>query len=427
MSDDISDLLEAAFDRIRDLEDGHAALIARHERMFRYGKILDTSDIDLSDPTNPVARIHHDDDDDGAPVKGPFVRYASWAGDRNQHTPPSPGQQFLHISPDGEMEGGLLVPLGHSTAIPSPETDGQTHVDQFGQVKRTLKQDSLTHTVGGVQLHTDTKDHKVTAPGKVQIAAGDPAAANSSGAGSLTNFPHELNRVVQGALARLDQHDHHFTAIHDQVSTMVDKLVGLCPPLLDQQQNTLNHKADGLKKAAEQAQGMLPEYSASAIQQAVTKLLASPLGAVSEIVRGDIAGQMGGLLGQIGSMIGGAGLSGGAGRSRADVLGPSPDSPVGRRRRWHGRPRRRAVVSHGARVGFADRRRARGRHRPAAIPHGLDGGPHGRPHGAARRPGERHQGHHQERVVRRILRWPKARCSSTCASWTRRGPCSRRC
>ena len=174
MSDEISDLLERAFDRIRDLEDGHAQMVARHERTFRYGKILDASDIDLSDPTNPVARIHHDEDDDGSPVKGPFVRYASWAGDRNQHTPPSPGQQFLHISPDGEMESGLLIPLGHSSAIPSPEVDGKTHVDQFGQVKRTLKQDSLTHTVGGVQLHTDTKDHKVTAPGKVQLAAGRP-------------------------------------------------------------------------------------------------------------------------------------------------------------------------------------------------------------------------------------------------------------
>ena len=314
MSDQLEDLVQAISDRLTLHE-------ARYERTFRYGKIRDASDIDLSDPANPVARIHHADDAEGEPVKGPFVRYATWAGDRNHHNPPSVGQQFLHVSPDGEMESGLLIPLGASSAIPSPETDGKTHVDQFGQVKRTLKQDSLTHTVGGVQVHTDTKDHKVTAPGTVQLAAGDPAAANSSGAGSLTNFPHELNRILQGVTARLDQHDHLHAAHHDQMSQIVDLAIPKVPALVALQSTTLNHKPEGLQKAAEQVTGQVPQYASNIIQQAVDKLLASPLGAVPEIVRGDIAGQMGGLLGQIGSLIGGAGLSGDSAASAQVFLG----------------------------------------------------------------------------------------------------------
>ena len=164
MSDETSDLLEKAFDRIRDLEDGHAQMVARHERMFRYGKILDASDIDVSDPANPVARIHHDDDDDGQPVKGPFVRYATWAGARNQHTPPSVGQQFLHISPDGEMESGILVPLGHSDDVKSPSTDGKTFVDEVGKTKNT-------QTDGTWQQETNNASIKLD-DGKVVLTAG---------------------------------------------------------------------------------------------------------------------------------------------------------------------------------------------------------------------------------------------------------------
>lgn len=65
MSDDVHDLLLGAHRRIDELS-------SRIERTFRYGKIRDPEDIDLSDPTNPVARIHHDNDEDGNPVKGPF-------------------------------------------------------------------------------------------------------------------------------------------------------------------------------------------------------------------------------------------------------------------------------------------------------------------------------------------------------------------
>lgn len=146
MSDDVADLLIDAHARIDALE-------GRLERMFRFGKILDAADIDLSDPTNPVARIQHDVDEDGQPVKGPFVRYATWAGARNQHTPPSVGQQFVHVSPDGEMEGGWLIPLGHSTAVPSPSTDPAVYVDGAGATDRRFKDGKDRTAVGQDSEH----------------------------------------------------------------------------------------------------------------------------------------------------------------------------------------------------------------------------------------------------------------------------------
>lgn len=178
MSDDLSDLLEHAFERIRELEDGQARMEARHERMFRYGKILDASDIDLSDPANPLARIHHDDDDDGNPVKGPFVRYTQVAGARNQHNPPSVGQQFLHISPDGEMEAGILLPLGPSQAFPAPSTDPGTYVDSAGATDRRFKDGKDRTAVGSNSEHLivdGAQRIKVADISKLVIRLGDTA------------------------------------------------------------------------------------------------------------------------------------------------------------------------------------------------------------------------------------------------------------
>lgn len=160
MSDPIEDLV--AF--VQALADRFAQHEARYERTFRYGKILDTSDIDLSDPQNPVARIHHDDDEDGQPVKGPFVRYMQISGARNQHNPPSVGQQFLHLSPDGEMEAGILIPLGPSQAFPAPSTDPGTYVDGTGQTDIRFKDGKHQVKAG------DTTAHLVTAKGqRIQV------------------------------------------------------------------------------------------------------------------------------------------------------------------------------------------------------------------------------------------------------------------
>lgn len=113
-------------ERFRALEERYALLEGRLERMFRPGTV---SAVDLSDATKPRARLVIGEDDEGQPVLGPWVPYSTTAGARNQHNPPSVGQQFLQIAPDGDHEQAVLLQLGHSNDVPSPSTDPGTFVD----------------------------------------------------------------------------------------------------------------------------------------------------------------------------------------------------------------------------------------------------------------------------------------------------------
>lgn len=295
-----------------------ALLKDRLERTVRHGTV---TDVDYSDPTKPRARIQIGVKADGSPLSGPWAPIGTMAGDLNEWHPVVVGQQLTQLAPDGDHQQAVLVHLGHSSKTPSPETDKDTHVSAFGKTKRTLKKDSLTTTVGGTQVNQTDQDHKVTAPGKIELTAGDPSAANSSGFGSLQNAPHELNRIVQGFAARLDQHDHLHAAHHDQMSQIVDLAVPKVPALIALQSTTLNHKPEGLQMAAEQVMGQVPQYASNIIGQAVSKLLASPLQAGAGATQPDIGGMIGPLIGQLGSMIGAGGLSGGQAATAQMLLG----------------------------------------------------------------------------------------------------------
>lgn len=146
---DIEDLLFAAMDRLAQLE-------SRYERTFRFGKILDAGDIDLSDPKNPTARIHVDDDDEGQPVKGAKARYTQVAGARKRHDPPSVGQQMLQIAPDGEFEAAFLIPLGPSDDNPSPSTEAGTYTDGTGQTDIRFKDGKHQVKAGDKTVHLIT-------------------------------------------------------------------------------------------------------------------------------------------------------------------------------------------------------------------------------------------------------------------------------
>lgn len=141
-----------------------ALLEGRVERTHRFGTIVEDKDIDVSDASKPRCRIQVGVDDDGQPVKGPWLPYATVAGARNMHSPPSKGQQFMMIAPDGEHEAGLLVPLGHSSKVRSPSTDKATDVDQRGKTK-------LTQTDG--TWHQEVENAGISlSSGKVVITAG---------------------------------------------------------------------------------------------------------------------------------------------------------------------------------------------------------------------------------------------------------------
>ena len=151
MSEEIHDEIGKLHERIAQLE-------GRLERICRPGTIVDDADIDVSDPSKPRARIQVGVKDDGSPKKGPFVPYTTIAGARNQHNPPSKGQQFLHLSPDGDFEQGLLVPLGHSDNVQAPSTDLGTYVDAAGQTDVRFKDGKHQVKAGDKTLHLITTD-----------------------------------------------------------------------------------------------------------------------------------------------------------------------------------------------------------------------------------------------------------------------------
>lgn len=150
-------------DAFQALADRLAALEGRLERMFRYGTIVDDKDIDVSDASKPRARIEVGKDDDDKSVLGPMVPYSTVAGARNQHNPPSKGQQLLQIAPDGDHEQAILIPLGHSDNVKSPSTDPKTYVDQIGKTVNTQKDGSWKQEVekASTAMSKGKIDHRV--------------------------------------------------------------------------------------------------------------------------------------------------------------------------------------------------------------------------------------------------------------------------
>ncbi len=173
-----------------------ALLENRLERMHRYGTI---TDVDVSDATKPRARLQIGLDDQGQPVKSPWLPYATIAGGRNMHHPPSQGQQFLKISPGGEHEAGLLIPLGHSNKVPSPSTDPATDVDQRGATKTTQTDGTWKVECGPSSIAMDKNGITLTATkivtaGETHLgsAGGVPAAqqgtVDTGGFEDVSNF-----------------------------------------------------------------------------------------------------------------------------------------------------------------------------------------------------------------------------------------------
>ncbi len=114
----------------------HADLKTRVSRMFVKGKVTDV------DPQKHLYRQEVGVDDQGNPVKSPWLPYSQRAGARKDHSPPSIGEQYMAMSPDGDIEQALGVPLGWSNDNPSPSTEGDADVSVRGSSKDTVKGNS---------------------------------------------------------------------------------------------------------------------------------------------------------------------------------------------------------------------------------------------------------------------------------------------
>ncbi|SFK76672.1 phage baseplate assembly protein V [Shimia haliotis] len=92
----------------------------------------------------------------------PWIPYAQFSGALRVHTPPSIGQQFTAMSPNGDFQQAVAVPLTHSSGNPSPSTAADQNVLHFGAVTVTLAEDSLEIAVGGVRFKVDGANVEIT-------------------------------------------------------------------------------------------------------------------------------------------------------------------------------------------------------------------------------------------------------------------------
>ena len=92
----------------------------------------------------------------------PWIPYAQFSGALRVHTPPSIGQQFTAMSPNGDFQQAVAVPLTHSNANPSPSTAANQNVLSYGDVNVTLAEDSLEIAVGSVRFKVDGTNVEIT-------------------------------------------------------------------------------------------------------------------------------------------------------------------------------------------------------------------------------------------------------------------------
>ena len=79
----------------------------------------------------------------------PWVPYAQFSGALRVHTPPTVGQQLTAMSPSGDFQQAVALPLTHHSGNPSPSKAGDENVVTYGNVRMTLADDLVRVDVGG--------------------------------------------------------------------------------------------------------------------------------------------------------------------------------------------------------------------------------------------------------------------------------------
>jgi len=82
----------------------------------------------------------------------PWVPYAQFAGALKVHTPPVIGQQFTMVSPTGDFQQAVAVPLHWSQPNPTPSNWTSENVLTFGKVRIEIKEEQVVIKVGETGL-----------------------------------------------------------------------------------------------------------------------------------------------------------------------------------------------------------------------------------------------------------------------------------
>jgi phage baseplate assembly protein gpV len=153
-----------------------ASRVAELER--RFSGVMRHGTVEEVDPAKQIMRLKFGESEDGKPFLSPWIPYAQVAGALKVHTPPSKGQQFTMLSPTGDWQQAVGLPMTWSNQNPSPSENGDEHVLTFGQVKGTIKEKLFDTKVGDTQV--EQTDSKVT------IKAGGVTVEISGGGVKIT-------------------------------------------------------------------------------------------------------------------------------------------------------------------------------------------------------------------------------------------------
>ncbi len=128
--------------------------------MMRHGSVAEV------DPARQRVRL------DFGPAHGrdgrflsPWVPYAQFSGALRVHTPPTVGQQFTAMSPTGDFQQAVAVPLTHHSANPSPSGAGDQNIVTYGNVTMTLADDLLRSELGGMTFEITSDAAEITVGG----------------------------------------------------------------------------------------------------------------------------------------------------------------------------------------------------------------------------------------------------------------------
>ena len=128
-----------------------AARIAELER--RFSGVMRHGTVEEVDPGKQRIRLNFGKDVDGTPFLSPWVPYAQIAGALKVHTPPSKGQQFTALSPNGDWQQAVALPMTWSDRNTSPSSNGNENVLTYGNVTATIKDGLCEVVVGAASLN----------------------------------------------------------------------------------------------------------------------------------------------------------------------------------------------------------------------------------------------------------------------------------
>ena len=151
-----------------------ASRVAELERRFsgtmRHGTVEEV------DSGKQTVRLNFGKDVEGKPFLSPWVPYAQIAGALKVHTPPSKGQQFTLLSPAGDWQQAVALPMTWSDQNQSPSSNGDENVLTYGNVRATIKDDLTQVDVGGTVLEVTSGRVKITVGGVMVEISGDGVA-----------------------------------------------------------------------------------------------------------------------------------------------------------------------------------------------------------------------------------------------------------